>query len=50
MSDRTGKRHMMLLCEGALDVHTSKTATGVLMYCPDEVTAVIDRDTAGGKL
>ena len=41
---------MMLLCEGNLDVHTAKTATGVLLYCPEEVVAVIDRETAGRTL
>lgn len=50
MNQKIAERHMMLLCEGSLDVYTSKTATGVLIYCPDDVVAVIDRDNAGRTL
>lgn len=42
-----GNRRLMLLCEGSLDVHNAKTATGLMLYCPNEVVAVIDRNNAG---
>lgn len=43
----TDGRRLMLLCEGSFDLHNAKTATGLLRWCPDDVVAVIDRQTAG---
>jgi len=47
---RTDGRRMALLCDGRLDVNTAKTATGLLIWCPEDVAAVVDRDHAGRDL
>ncbi|HUW59032.1 MAG TPA: DUF1611 domain-containing protein, partial [Planctomycetota bacterium] len=44
---KVGGRRMMLLCEGHFNSDYAKTATGLIIWCPDEVVAVIDRETAG---
>ena len=46
----TAGRRLMLLCEGRLDMHNAKTATGLLKWCPEDVAAVIDSRTAGQDL
>jgi len=38
---------MALLCEGFFNAEHAKTATGLLIWCPDEVVAVIDSEYAG---
>ncbi len=40
----------MLLCEGHLDPHDAKTAIGLLIWCPEDVVAVVDSRTAGQEL
>ena len=47
---KVGGRRMMLLCEGHFGSEYAKTATGLSIWCPDEVVAVIDRETAGQKV
>jgi len=42
-----GSRRMALLCDGHLDADFGKTATGLLIWCPEEVVAVIDVEHAG---
>ena len=42
-----GKRRLLLLTSGCLDVLTAKTAVTLLRYCPDEVVAVLDAERAG---
>ncbi|HUV38201.1 MAG TPA: DUF1611 domain-containing protein [Planctomycetota bacterium] len=42
-----GSRRMALLCDGYFNPDFGKTATGLLIGCPDEVVAVIDADHAG---
>ena len=37
----------MLLCDGYFDTYSAKTATGLILWCPDEIVAVIDAGTAG---
>lgn len=44
---QTEGRRMMLLCEGSFDSHNAKTATGPMKWCPQDVVAVIDSQTAG---
>jgi len=44
---KVGGRRMMLLCEGNFNSDYAKTATGLIIWCPDEVVAVIDSQTAG---
>jgi uncharacterized NAD-dependent epimerase/dehydratase family protein len=41
-------RRILLLTDGHLGVFTSKTATCLLRYCPDEVVALLDGVHAGG--
>jgi len=36
------KRRMMILTEGKLGIFSSKTATSLIRYCPDEVACVLD--------
>lgn len=38
---------MVILTDGANDLHTAKTAINVLRYKPEEVVAVLDRGAAG---
>ncbi len=38
---------MIILTDGHSDLHTAKTAICVVRYRPEEVVAVLDRDTAG---
>ena len=45
-----GKRRLLLLTSGCLDVLTAKTAVTLLRYCPDEVVAVLDAEHAGQDL
>lgn len=40
------KRRMMILTEGQLGVFSSKTATSVIRYCPDETVCVLDSKAA----
>jgi len=40
----------MLLCEGKLDSHNAKTAVGLLIWCPEDVVAVVDSTSAGKDL
>ena len=40
-------RRILLLTDGKLGVFTSKTATCILRYRPDSVTALLDREKAG---
>lgn len=42
-----GRRRIALLCEGNFDPDNAKTATGVIIWRPEEVVAVIDSKTAG---
>lgn len=42
-----GRRRMVLLVDGYRDIRTAKTAICLLRYCPEEVVAVLDRETAG---
>ena len=44
---QVGGRRMMVLCEGNLNAVYGKTATGLIIWCPDEVVALIDSQTAG---
>ena len=44
---QVGGRRMALLCEGFLNAEYAKTATGLLIWCPDEIVAVIDSEYAG---
>ena len=44
---QVGGRRMALLCEGFFNAEYAKTATGLLIWCPDEVVAVIDSEYAG---
>jgi len=46
----TAGRRMALLCEGKLGTEYAKTATGVLIWCPQDVVAVIDSTRAGQDL
>ncbi|HLX60106.1 MAG TPA: DUF1611 domain-containing protein [Planctomycetota bacterium] len=44
------KRRMMILTEGQLGVFSSKTATCLVRYCPDEVACILDsRAAKSGK-
>lgn len=43
-------RRLMLLCEGNLDLHNAKSATGLLRWSPQDVVAVVDSQTAGQDL
>jgi uncharacterized NAD-dependent epimerase/dehydratase family protein len=45
MSNR--KRHIVILCEGYFGDLEAKTASGLIMYKPEEVVAVIDSTQAG---
>jgi len=40
------KRRMMVLTEGQLGIFSSKTATSVIRYCPDETACVLDSKAA----
>lgn len=40
------KRRMMILTEGQLGVFTSKTASSVIRYCPEETVCVLDSKAA----
>ena len=40
------KRRMMILTEGQLGVFSSKTATSLIRYCPDETACVLDSKAA----
>lgn len=40
------KRRMMVLTEGQLGIFSSKTATSVIRYCPDETVCVLDSKAA----
>jgi uncharacterized NAD-dependent epimerase/dehydratase family protein len=40
------KRRMMILTEGQLGIFSSKTATSVIRYCPDETVCVLDSKAA----
>ena len=44
---KIGGRRMMLLCEGHFNPESAKTATGLILWCPGEVVAVVDSQTAG---
>src|ERR1041385_4241841 len=39
-------RRMMILTEGQLGVYSSKTATSLIRYCPDETACVLDSKAA----
>lgn len=43
----TTQRRMVLLTDGYTDSHTAKTAVCLLRYRPDEVVAVLERQSAG---
>ena len=45
--NRIGSRRILLALEGAPDIEAAKTGTGVLLFCPDEVVAVLDSTRAG---
>ncbi len=40
-------RRMIVLTDGRTDLHTAKTAICVIRYRPEEVVAVLDRESAG---
>jgi uncharacterized NAD-dependent epimerase/dehydratase family protein len=40
----------LILAEGALGIHSSKTATSAIRYIPERVTAVIDSTNAGKRV
>ena len=40
-------RRVLLLTDGHLGVFSSKTATCILRYCPQDVVAILDRNEAG---
>lgn len=40
------KRRMMILTEGQLGIFSSKTATSLIRYCPDETVCVLDSKAA----
>jgi len=44
---KIGNRRMMLLCEGHFNPESAKTAAGLVLWCPGEVVAVVDSQTAG---
>jgi uncharacterized NAD-dependent epimerase/dehydratase family protein len=41
------QRRMVIITDGHTEPHTAKTAIGMLRYRPDEVVAVLDRQSAG---
>jgi uncharacterized NAD-dependent epimerase/dehydratase family protein len=43
----TAPRRMVMITDGYNDPNTAKTAICLIRYCPDEVVAVLDRQSAG---
>ncbi len=43
----TPSRRMLIITDGYTDAHTAKTAICLIRYRPEEVVAVLDRQSAG---